>query len=219
VEIVGLILVLLNLACYVWLAFLQKDANAMTKQSLDLNQRSLGLAQKGNDLNQKSLGLTEKSVTLTQQSADLTKQAFKTSHIPWISADELTIGDPQDGKITISVSVKNNSDTPAFKVTFEMSYLDNRMNADASNPTVDTVSNGAATWMPNNSYTFFGTVTSTDAQSFKDGVENGDIVFSTVITYSDIFGGQITLRETWNKQNGRFVNPASTVDYPDYSKP
>jgi hypothetical protein len=199
--------------------FQYREANILTKRYIELNQRSLGLAQSGNELNQKSLGLTEKSVTLTQQSVDLTKQAFKTSHIPWISVEELTVGDPQDSKIVITVNVKNSSDTPAFNVSYDVSYVDDRMDADTSNPIVQGLqSDGAATWMPNETYFLAFSIPTNDPQNFKNGIDNGDVIFSTKITYTDIFGGSITLRETWNKQNGRFINPASTVDYPDYSK-
>jgi hypothetical protein len=105
VEIIGLIAVLLTLGCYVWLAFLQKDANEISRQamaanqkSLELNQKSLALAQQSIDITQKSLDLNQQSVkaaqealALTEKANEISQQGIATANTPWIDVRIINI--------------------------------------------------------------------------------------------------------------------------------
>jgi hypothetical protein len=163
------------------------------------------------------LSAYEKSNKLTQESLKLTNATFKTSHIPWISAGEMTVGEPEGANLTVTIGFKNSSDTPAFHVKYFVSFVDDRLES-ANTPLSNGSNGGDATWMPGTDYSVYEMFAATEPAKIKEGIEDGDIVLSTSVTYEDIFGGKFRITETWNKQNGRFINPESTVEYPDYSK-
>jgi hypothetical protein len=65
-EIAGIVVLVLTLGCYVWLALLQKQANSIYQHSADLTQQSIFL--------------TQKSLDLTRQSVQVAQEGL----IPWI---------------------------------------------------------------------------------------------------------------------------------------
>lgn len=99
IEIIGLLALLATLGVYVWLAFLQKDANEINRQSMMAAQKSIEFTQHSIDLTQKSLGLNQQSVktaqdafALTAKSNEISQQSLAASNMPWIDVNIISIG-------------------------------------------------------------------------------------------------------------------------------
>ena len=159
--------------------------------------------------------LTQKSLEVAQKSVGLSDKTFKLSHIPWISSGEMTIDDPKDGKLFVRISFKNSSETPALGVIWSLAITDNRF-ADQLSAEPIMFSSEKATWMPNCEYFIMCHFQNTDLDALKEAIEKGEVILTSTISYEDMFGGKIRYTQKWMKKGGSFVNPDTTVDYPDY---
>jgi hypothetical protein len=219
VEIIGLILVLLTLSCYVWLAFLQKHANEINRKALAATQRGLDLAQQGISLNQKSLELTQAAVFAAQASAKFAERAnsisqssLKTSSTPWIEVNILRYKETNTG-VDVDYHIKNNSSTPATDVTAACTIGENLNVIDLAGMSGPDENNFVI--MPNQTVSYHASLfRMKGASNVIQDVEAGRVTISVVVNYRNALGDRLNFVESFSKQNGVFV-----VEHEEYNVP
>lgn len=148
------------------------------------------------------------SISVAKKANKITSDALQSKYVPWVSVTkvELEVGDANN--FMIAIEYKNFSDGPALNLDIKYSILGEKMNpqqnlyeSDALMPNQEGKAGGQ------------GMVKDGRARQIVDKLKKGESDVEFIISYEDIFGRRIKVRQVRRWSYGGFHNTAYEVEF------
>ena len=146
----------------------------------------------------------------SQVANKITFDALQSRYVPWVSVTkvEASVGDANN--FLISIEHKNFSDAPALNLDIKYNILGEKMNSQINLYESDAL-------MPNQEGKTGGHAMVEDgrARQIVDKLNKGESAVEFIISYEDIFGRRIKVRQVRGWSYGDFRNTAYEVEFLD----
>jgi len=140
----------------------------------------------------------------------ITFDALQSRYVPWVNVTkvETSVGDPNN--FIIAIECKNFSDAPALNLDIKYNILGEKMKSQENLYESDAL-------MPNQESKTgaLAAVKNGRARQIVDKLKKGESAFEFIISYEDIFGRRIKVRQVRRWSFGNFRNTAYEVEFLD----
>jgi len=157
-----------------------------------------------------SIYFSVKNVSVAQEANKITRDALQSRYVPWVSVTkvETSVGDANN--FLIAIEYKNFSDAPALNLAIKYNILGEKMNSQINLYESDAL-------MPNQESKTgsHGMAKDGRARQIVDKLKKGESAVEFIISYEDIFGRRIKVRQVRRWSYGGFRNTAYEVEFWD----